>query len=143
MYNLGTIMYALSELVGRRQVGRGVEVGAGVVSKTPSETPSETGTGLDLKSGGEARAGGMSTRELQTVAAMYICCAQATNSRPVYASSLRLVRHTLPLPALAVGALLVAPPKLAVAPASCWSQRWFNLDHEAFWTTGETLNPKP
>ena len=90
VYNLGTIMYALSEL---KQVGRR--------GKVASEKKT-SGGGDD----GEGR-NEISVEELQSSAAQYICCAQAMNSRPVYSSSLRLVRHALPLPALAAGSLLV------------------------------------
>ena len=114
-YNLGTIFYALSERAQRR--ARAVD---------------DASTVEDAAAANAAVA--VSAEELQTAAAMYICCARAAAPEPVYASSLRLVRHTLPLPALAAGSLLASPPRLAVATRGCWTRRWFVLDHEAFWT---------
>lgn len=151
VYNLGTIMYALSEQAGRRRKAAGTGSVAGTAAATAAGPGSGSGTAAVASSGGATGSagggGGASTQsshrqsvqsqsaaELQTAAALYICCARASDSRPVYVSSLRLVRHTLPLPALAAGSLLVAPPKLPVAPSSCWRRRWFMLDHEAFWT---------
>ena len=132
VYNLGTIMYALSERAGRGQGGGGGGGGGSTDKGGPDATTNSIDSSSKSALGSEAAP--TSADELQTAAAMYICCAQASGARPVYASSLRLVRHTLPLPALAAGSLLVAPPGLGVATAGCWRRRWFVLDHEAFWT---------
>ena len=132
VYNLGTIMYALSERArghgGRDPRGGRSEHasngGASNVHPEDSNQPAPLGS----------ESAPTSADELQTAAAMYICCAQASGARPVYASSLRLVRHTLPLPALLAGTLTTAPPALGVATAHSWRRRWFVLDHEALWT---------
>ena len=125
-YNLGTVFYALSELAQRR--ARAVDDASTV------EDAAAANAAVAAASGRGPRAVAVSAEELQTAAAMYICCARAAAPEPVYASSLRLVRHTLPLPALAAGSLLASPPRLAVATRGCWTRRWFVLDHEAFWT---------
>ena len=146
VYNLGTIMYALSELAGRRRKGTG-----GAATATPNgngngnggdaeEHATETssnGSNGGAGSTGHVSATSSSPERFQTAAALYICCAQALDPRPVYASSLRMVRRALPLPALVAGHLLVAPPVIPVAPGGCWRRRWFMLDHEAFWTAAE------
>ena len=132
VYNLGTIMYALSERArghgGRDPRGGRSEHasngGASNVHPEDSNQPAPLGS----------ESAPTSADELQTAAAMYICCAQASGARPVYASSLRLVRHTLPLPALLAGTLTTAPPALGVATVHSWRRRWFVLDHEALWT---------
>jgi hypothetical protein len=126
-YNLGTIFYALSELAQRR--ARAVDD-----APTVEDAAAADAAAVAAASGWGPRAAPASAEELQTAAAMYICCARAAAPEPVYASSLRLVRHTLPLPALAAGSLLASPPRLAVATSGCWTRRWFVLDHEAFWT---------
>lgn len=134
VYNLGTIMYALSERArghgGRDPRGERSEHASsnGGTSKPEHHASDSNQTPLGSESAPT------SADELQTAAAMYICCAQASGARPVYASSLRLVRHTLPLPALLAGTLTTAPPALGVATAHSWRRRWFVLDHEALWT---------
>ena len=87
---MGTIMYALSEQAGRRRKGAGTGTGD---AGSDSAGVGGGGGGRGRGGGREGMGGGMSAEELQTAAALYICCAQATDSRPVYASSLRLVRH--------------------------------------------------
>ena len=124
-YNLGTVFYALSELAQRARA---------VDDASTVEDAAAANAAVAASSGRGPRAVAVSAEELQTAAAMYICCARAAAPEPVYASSLRLVRHTLPLPALAAGSLLASPPRLAVATRGCWTRRWFVLDHEAFWT---------
>lgn len=136
VYNLGTIMYALSERArghgGRDTRGGGRSEHADGASNHP---PEDSNAGAHTENASSSVEVAPTTAdELQTAAAMYICCAQASGARAVYASSLRLVRHTLPLPALFAGTLTTAPPGLGVATAHSWRRRWFVLDHEAFWT---------
>ena len=141
VYNLGTIMYALSE----RARGHGGRDTRGARSEHANSSASnhtedsnaqhtEDASSSSTTLLGAVEVAPTSADELQTAAAMYICCAQASGARTVYAASLRLVRHTLPLPALRAGTLTTAPPGLGVATAHSWRRRWFVLDHEALWT---------
>jgi len=156
VYNLGTIMYALSEMARSTGGGGGGGPGGGGRRKRNADADAEdddsdsdadaddsddgsddggSDSGGDDAHGVGAESAPRTPAALQTAAATYICCAQASpGARPVYASSLRLVRRCLPAPALRAGTLLASPPSLPTATSGCWRERRFVLDHEAFWT---------
>ena len=125
-YNLGTVFYALSELAQRR--ARAVDDASTV------EDAAAANAAAAASSGRGPRAVAVSAEELQTAAAMYICCARAPRRNPSTPPPCASCDTPFLSPRRRRGVALASPPRLAVATRGCWTRRWFVLDHEAFWT---------